>query len=433
MKKIHIILIIISILFIGCSKSYEHNNAAENTTAVSQSDKINENIEKRYRDLETVWDNLRLNYRYNNERYPMDITREELEMCKQELKNKIPYMKSDVEFYCELQNLVAKLKDGHTKLTFKDTEIIGETVYRIPIEIGKIDNSWILTGVYKNYQEYLGYELLAINDMPIEEVYNNFLDYMSYENKYWADYIFPDDVIITNVLEYLNIINDCESDIKLLIKNYYDEEPIEVNFDAIKSKDYVMEKFVYVIPKEELRKKYYNSYELNKDAYLVELNKCRIHEKYDINEFKDKVITDIKENKYRKIIIDLRFNTGGIPNTFEDLIDELKKLQISDRFDVYILIGNTTYSAAVYTAVYINSNLRCTFYGSPTGGKPDTYGAVTSKDLETPFVLSYTYIYLKFISYDDMMAFYPDITVVQTYEDYINKVDTVLEAVLLRK
>lgn len=430
MKKTYIILITILILFTGCSKTNEQNDVKINTQSWSKN--ANADIEKRNRDLKKILDNLYLNYRFNNGDYSLDITLEEFEEYKEELRIKIPSIKSDIEFYCELKKLISKLNDGHTTLSF-NYDVLGNELNLLPIELSKIENMWILTGVYKEYEKYLGYELISINNIPIKDVYNMFLDFISYENLFWVDCRFPSYVIMADILEYMNIINSSEDKINLTLKNVHNEEIVEFNFAPIKFINYSMDKFTYIIPKEELKKSNYNSYEFTEDVYMIELNYCRVNNNYSIDDFQNKVVSDIKDNKYKKIIIDLRYNLGGLSNTFEYLIDELKKLQLSYKFDVYTLIGNSTFSSGVATAVYINNNLINTFYGSPTGGKPNSYGFATYKELESPFYLYSTYIYYRCTPYDDMMTLHPDITVEQTYEDYINKIDTVVKAVLARE
>lgn len=432
MKKVYIFILIILMFFTGCSKTNVHNNLDKNT--YTQSDETNEDIEKRYRDLETVWDNLNLKYRFENEYSSPDITFEEFESYKEELKARIPSIKSDMEFYCELKILISKLQDGHLDISF-DYDTLKDELNFLPMELRKLEDMWILTGVYKEYEKYLGYELISINDRPIEDVYNMFLDIISYENLYWVDVRFPLYVTMIDILDYLDIVNNGEDEVKLTLRDVENDKIVETDFMTVKVMDYYkMDNYTYIVSIEErMVSTNYDSYDLTEDVYMIELRSCRKDSNYNIIDFQNKVIADIKEKKHKKVIIDLRYNEGGLSGTFEMLINELGRLQESQKFDSYTLIGNDTFSSGVATAAHINNKLINTLYGSPTGGKPNSYGATEYKELESPFKLYKTYMYYRCTPYDDMMTLYPDITVEQTYEDYKNKVDTVVEEVLLRK
>lgn len=54
---------------------------------------------------------------------------------------------------------------------------------------------------------------------------------------------------------------------------------------------------------------------------------------------KQNVSDEIKGNAYKKVITDLRYNSGWDSGIFEPMISELSKLQEDHYFKVYTIIG----------------------------------------------------------------------------------------------
>jgi hypothetical protein len=77
--------------------------------------------------------------------------------------------------------------------------------------------------------------------------------------------------------------------------------------------------------------------------------------------------------KTRRVIVDLRNNGGGNINTYPYLLQTLRSRAINRPGRLVVLIGRTTYSAAVHFAVDLRRGTRARFVGEPTGGSPNHY------------------------------------------------------------
>ena len=77
--------------------------------------------------------------------------------------------------------------------------------------------------------------------------------------------------------------------------------------------------------------------------------------------------------KTRRVIVDLRNNGGGDINTYPYLLQTLKSRSINKRGKLVVLIGRTTFSAAVHFAVDLKRGTHAIFIGEPTGGSPNHY------------------------------------------------------------
>lgn len=87
----------------------------------------------------------------------------------------------------------------------------------------------------------------------------------------------------------------------------------------------------------------------------------------------DRILRLARRTKTRRVIVDLRNNGGGDINTYPYLLQTLKARAINKRGKLVVLIGRTTFSAAVHFAVDLKRGTRAIFVGEPTGGSPNHY------------------------------------------------------------
>lgn len=143
---------------------------------------------------------------------------------------------------------------------------------------------------------------------------------------------------------------------------------------------------------------YYSAMEINKNAYYIQYNSCQEAPDLPMKEFISFVSEVIKENYYKKVIIDLRYNSGGNSSIFEPMISELSKLQKKKDFTVYTIIGRNTFSSAIINAIQIDDKLNNVFVGTPTGGNVNGYGEIKSFNLKnTPITVLYSTKYFELI------------------------------------
>jgi hypothetical protein len=87
----------------------------------------------------------------------------------------------------------------------------------------------------------------------------------------------------------------------------------------------------------------------------------------------DRILRLSRRPKTRRVIVDLRNNGGGDIGTYPYLLQTLKARAINKRGKLVVLIGRTTFSAAVHFAVDLKRGTRAIFVGEPTGGSPNHY------------------------------------------------------------
>lgn len=87
----------------------------------------------------------------------------------------------------------------------------------------------------------------------------------------------------------------------------------------------------------------------------------------------DRILRLARRAKTRRIVVDLRNNGGGNIHTYPYLLDTLKTPAVNRRGRLVVLIGRTTFSAAVHFATDLDQGTRAIFVGEPTGGSPNHY------------------------------------------------------------
>jgi hypothetical protein len=87
----------------------------------------------------------------------------------------------------------------------------------------------------------------------------------------------------------------------------------------------------------------------------------------------NRILRLARRAKTRRIVVDLRNNGGGDIGTYPYLLDTLKTRAVNRPGRLVVLVGRTTFSAAVHFATDLDQGTRAIFVGEPTGGSPNHY------------------------------------------------------------
>jgi Peptidase family S41 len=96
----------------------------------------------------------------------------------------------------------------------------------------------------------------------------------------------------------------------------------------------------------------------------------------------NRILRLARRAKTRRIVVDLRNNGGGDIGTYPYLLETLKTRAINRPGRLVVLIGRTTFSAAVHFATDLDQGTRAVFVGEPTGGSPNHYSDTDPVALE---------------------------------------------------
>lgn len=365
----------------------------------------------------------------NHKNLYANISKDEFDAEKQKIAENINDM-SDSDFYYSLKHLLSIVGDAHTSLYFSDSRY--KHLNALGFAVVKYSDGWYLMMLEEENKQYLGCRLLGINDININEIFERSKSIMSYENDVWAENSFSNTINFRESLEFLGIIEKGESIILNIEDNNKNTKNLEIksmNEEAIQNA-----KILSVIQKntpKTIPRGIYSSMLLNNNSYYIQYNSCIEAPDLPMKDFISIVKDDINKNEYNKIIIDLRYNSGGNSSIFEPMISELSKLQKDKHFEVYTIIGKNTFSSAIINAIQINQQLNNKLVGTQTGGNVNGYGELKNFTLKNfPITVYYSTKYFELISGYEKDSLYPDIYIEQNFEDYLNGIDKEVDTIL---
>ena len=116
------------------------------------------------------------------------------------------------------------------------------------------------------------------------------------------------------------------------------------------------------------------------ETSLVYFQFNAVHDKPEetLERFCGRLFAFINDKRVQHLIIDMRNNSGGNNTLTRPLIHGLIRNDLVNRLGhLFVLIGRTTFSAAMNCAVEIERNTNAVFVGEPTGSSPNFVGETT--------------------------------------------------------
>ena len=327
---------------------------------------------------------------------------------------------TDAEFYWSVRHLLSLVGDAHTTVYPSDY-----FMSVLPWNIKKFDEGWFILILDKAHEQYLGTRVVAINDLPIDEVVERTRQVISYEADTWLWQKVPDVLGWKEALEYLDIV---EPDEPVLV-TVETAQGAEETFELPAYDDWSDEKKQEVlvgfqrdsVPVTAEQDAIYWPTALDESTYFIQYNSCKEDPDLPMAQFAQQVEADLESGGYQNIIIDLRYNSGGN----SEVIRLLEKPLFFHSFNVdnvqfYILIGGRTFSSATIAATDFKNTptVNSIFVGQPTGGVLKCAGDVLPLFMEnTPIAMQYSTKYFDLL-YGVEGPLEPDYTVPQPFAQY---------------
>jgi hypothetical protein len=133
-----------------------------------------------------------------------------------------------------------------------------------------------------------------------------------------------------------------------------------------------------------------------------------------------------------QVLLDLRLNGGGDNTTYGPLLEVLEHATHELGKRLRVLIGRSTFSAAMQLVVDLERRTPAQFVGEPTGGSPNHYGDARQMVLTDSRLVAYvpTVSWTTAGEGDERLALEPDLPVPVRSDDYFAGRDPALEAAL---
>lgn len=92
--------------------------------------------------------------------------------------------------------------------------------------------------------------------------------------------------------------------------------------------------------------------------------------------FSQQLFQEVETGRPKRIIIDLRNNSGGNSAILQPFLEKLKESSLNTKGALYVLIGKNTFSSALMNAVDLKRNYNSILVGEFTSGSVNHYGEI---------------------------------------------------------
>jgi hypothetical protein len=347
---------------------------------------------------------------------------------------------TDFEIAVKVQQNIAKLGDSHTNIQLSK--------YIDKNEILPLHLFWFKDGVFilhttENYKEILGQKIVAINETPIQTIIDSLSTIVTVDNDAIVKSNIPKLIPLVQLLKYFGFVETSKTSLTL------ENDKGETNLVLIQPTFMDRNNRVMFIPDSlalcyKNERTFFVDYELEKEHLLYfQYNKCWSRENPppgyrgdlnklpSFNDFQNNIIEKLKDDSIDKLIVDLRFNSGGNSSQGTELIEKIATIsRINQKGKIYVILGRFTFSSAIINAMDFKSMTKAIFVGENTGGKPNHFGEVRNFTLPSSnLTINYSTKYFRRVN-EDLKTLTPDFAIETTFEDFKKGIDPVYEWII---
>jgi len=115
-------------------------------------------------------------------------------------------------------------------------------------------------------------------------------------------------------------------------------------------------------------RQYWSQYLAQEHLYYIQFNRAgNAPEGASLPEFGRRVLSELSSTEARKIVVDVRFNTGGDLSIGRPFINQLGAFAKDHQLKIYVITGRATFSAGIYHAMQLRQFADAVMVGEPVG------------------------------------------------------------------
>lgn len=353
----------------------------------------------------------------------------------------------------ELARIVARVSDGHTRLTLPLAPGIdffqGHTktpppaleemlFHQYPIRLYRFEDGLFVTSIDARYKALAGARVLEIGTLPAMEAYDRVADIVHRDNDMQLRSLVPTRLVLAEVLDSLQIVEDVQRATFLLEMPTGEQRSIDLApvvagaaiewYDAREGASYPIPLYLSR-PNENF---WFTSLDEGKTIYL-QFNEVADSPGESFDAFCRRLFSHIEEGPAERLIIDIRGNRGGDNYlNFSLLHGLIASDKLRQHGSVFTIIGRDTFSAAMTLTIELQKNNLTIFVGEPTGSSPIHYG--DSRKIKLPHsgvTIRVSTLYWQPTRSDDSREWIaPNLPTPLRSSDYLANRDPAVEAIL---
>ena len=346
--------------------------------------------------------------------------------------------KSILDVAIMIQQVVAKLGDAHTRVNYNyliDNQLI------LPFDCYWFEEGLFVTRYWKAFEFLAGKKIVSINDFPIEQVIDSLTTLISGATPSLIKEEVPRMLTWSQLLDYFGFVK-----LPVIIiglegaDGTYMQHAIEL--PSAESEHVSVSKGKLPLGWQEKNLFFTDRYFQSEKIYYIQYNKCWSREAEEdygsgasalfmpsFQEFEKQTLKNVRKLDFEKLVIDLRFNSGGNAIQGTEFVKKLKKTRVEDKASIYLLLGRRTRAEAITNAMDVIHTFQAVVVGEEPGGKPNQFGEVNRFVLTTSnMIVSYSTKYFQ-RKQENPNAILPDIPAQETFKAFMEGKDVAFEAV----
>jgi len=348
------------------------------------------------------------------------------------LEAEIPRL-GDAEVLLRLQQLMARLGDGHS-LLYPFGERV--TLLSIPVRLYHFDDGWFVVEAPDSLRPWVGRRALAMGGVPIDTLVRRVATLVSRDNPMGIEWIGPLYLQLGDVIAALGGTRDPRR-IRLTLQDSAGrrEEVTIVADRPLRPQAPKLGPAPSGTPPlwlRDVQRPFWIAPLPAPGALYVQFNQVADADSESLGEFGLRLRGVLKRDSIRDLVVDLRHNNGGDGYLLGELRRTLVWFAADDpRHRLFVLTGRGTFSAAQVFLNQIDHDTPAIVAGEPSSSRPDFPGEDTSLRLPWSGVHgSISSRWHMVDGADTRVWIAPRIPVRLTARDYFANRDPVLDAVL---
>lgn len=348
------------------------------------------------------------------------VSRKVFEDSIQALDARLPSLE-DHEVFAALGRIVAMISDGHTYLQ------LPETFHRYPIQLRAFGDTLRITHTTNGFEHLLGGRILKIRNTNIQKAKQLVSRQIARENEQYVRKELPWFMIHAEILHANGIISEPEK-APWLVETLSGERltvqlvptPVEENLQWISA---AQEKPLYLQRSEE---DLWRTFLPNSGTLYIGFRGYPARPAF--RNFFEEVFQFVEKNPVKKMLIDLRQNSGGdFTKTRDLLLPKLKNHPLNKKDRLFVAIGRHTFSAAMTNAADFLKGTNASLVGEPTGARPNGWQEKGQFALpNSRLTVAYSKRYYRFLD-EDVPAVMPHKHIPLKWEDFRKGRDPILQ------
>ena len=119
---------------------------------------------------------------------------------------------------------------------------------------------------------------------------------------------------------------------------------------------------------QQTERQYWSQYLAKEQLYYIQFNRAgNAPSGESLSDFGKRTLSELSSTIVRKIVVDVRFNTGGDLSIGRPFINQLGAFAKAHKIKIYVITGRATFSAGIYHAMQLRQFANAIVVGEPVG------------------------------------------------------------------